>query len=348
MSKLFTQTLLQWHNNNPRDLVWKKDKDAYSIWLSEIIMQQTRVAYGSKYYTRFKQLFPTIQKLAKADLSEVIKAWEGLGYYSRARNLHATAKRIVNEYHGEFPSDYKALQQLKGVGPYTAAAIASFAFGQPIAAIDGNAYRVLARYFGISTPIDAGKGKQEFQQLGNQLISKQEPGKFNQAMMNFGALVCTPKQPKCTECPLESSCYANEQGMQLELPVKAKAIKRKQRYFTYFFIYNDNEVLLQERVLNDVWKNLNQFYLIESPRKTKWETILNQSTLAKYSEEFTINKVIKNTKQQLSHQTISVDFVSLYFTELPPLKGFQKVAIKELSEFAFPKVLNVILKKVLT
>ena len=348
MSKKFTNTLLRWYKNNPRELPWKQDKDAYSVWLSEIIMQQTRVEYGSKYYIRLKELFPTVQHLANAELQDVMKAWEGLGYYSRARNLHHTAKVVTTELGGVFPSNIEGLKQLKGVGPYTAAAIASFAFSVPKAAIDGNAFRVLARHFGIHTPIDTGKGKSQFQKLGDDLIDQYQPGKFNQALMNFGALVCTPKQPDCSNCPFQLNCYAYQQNKQDVLPVKSKSIKIKKRYFTYFLLRKENNFLIQERTGKDVWQNLHEFYLIESNKKTNWDAILDQSDLSGLRKKFKVGKVIENETQQLSHQKIIVDLVELNFEQLPRLSGMKKVDRNDLQKLAFPKVLNVILKKVLT
>lgn len=347
MSKYFTTTLLNWHADNPRNLPWKKCTDVYSIWLSEIIMQQTRVEYGTKYFLKFKQLFPTVKKLAEADLQEVMKAWEGLGYYSRARNLHQTAKLVAGEFDGYFPTTYEGLQKLKGIGPYTAAAIASFAYQIPKAAIDGNAYRLLSRYFGIHSPIDIAKGKKRFQALGDDLIAEAEPACFNQAVMNFGALVCKPK-PLCNECPLQTTCYAYKTGKQLLLPIKKSKPSIQKRYFTYFLHCDEHALLIQERTKNDIWKNLHQFYLNENDKQTPWEKVLQQSKWSKQNLPFTIGKTILNQTQQLTHQKIHVNLVVVHWKNLPEIESFKKVNWKDLPNFAFPKVLNVILKKYLT
>ena len=347
MSDHFTKNLLAWHRANPRELPWKNDKDAYSIWLSEIIMQQTRVEYGSQYYLKFKELFPTVKHLAKADLQDVMKAWEGLGYYSRARNLHHTAKVVSSEMDGKFPKTVKGLQQLKGIGPYTASAIASFAFNVSKSAIDGNAYRVLARYFGIATPIDTSAGKKQFQALGDELIDKQQPAEFNQALMNFGALVCTPKSPNCIECPMQQSCMAFSENAQSEYPVKAKAIKMKQRFFTFLLMHDGTNGLLQERIGKDVWRNLYQFIAIETPNEIEWQEAMEQNKLFQkvQNQQIIIEQVVEGESQQLSHQKIDAQLVVLKVEDLPETNEYRVVALNNLRNFAFPKLIHQLLKK---
>ena len=226
-NQFFSNSILSWYQENPRHLPWRETQDPYKIWLSEIILQQTRVAQGLPYYEAFSKAYPSVQALAEAPEEEVLRLWQGLGYYSRARNLHACAKYIWNELGGNFPNSYASLIQLKGVGSYTAAAISSFAFGEVQAVVDGNVFRVLARYFGIATDIASGKGKKEFEALANQLIPKNSPGEFNQAMMDFGSRCCVPKNPSCEECPVSNTCFAFQKGLVGSLPVKINKTKVK-------------------------------------------------------------------------------------------------------------------------
>lgn len=350
MRRDFSENLIKWLKNNPRNLIWKKDKDAYSTWLSEIIMQQTRVEYGSKYYVKFKQLFPTVFDLANADQQEVLKAWEGLGYYSRARNLHITAKYVAHNFNGVFPSTFKELLQLKGVGSYTAAAILSFVYNQPKAAIDGNAYRVLARHFGISTAIDSTLGKKEFQQLGDELIQNtKHPAEFNQAMMNLGATVCKPKQPQCNICPIEENCIAQKLNQQTSYPVKSKKIKRKKRYFYFYVLFQGDKVYIEERLGNDIWKNLFQFPLVESEKEVDWVNTLDKSCLAHIQEqEYQIRKIHKEGKQILSHQEIFATFVEIKLKTPIQEMNYKEILQKDLKNYPFPLVINNYLKKRLT
>ena len=260
----FTKKLLSWFSTHQRPLPWKGEKNPYLIWLSEIILQQTQVEQGRPYFEKFKAAYPTVHDLANASEDEVMKRWQGLGYYSRARNLHFTAKHISSELNGIFPKTFKGLKQLKGVGEYTAAAIASFAYEVPVAVVDGNVYRVLSRFFGISEPIDTTKGKQIIRELADKMLDQADPGKYNQAIMDFGAGQCKPRKPLCLSCPMSSECAAFNENMVLSLPVKVKKIKKKTRYFNYLVIQFENSLYLQKRQENDIWKELYQFPLIET------------------------------------------------------------------------------------
>ena len=270
----FSNTLIYWYLQNRRELPWRKTKNPYFIWLSEIMLQQTRVAQGMAYYLKFTSTFPTVFDLAKADESTVLKMWQGLGYYSRARNLHFSAKLIANEFNGEFPSTFSEIIKLKGIGDYTASAIASICFDEPTAVVDGNVYRVLSRYFGIKTPINSSAGIKEFKLLAQSLIDKNKAGTFNQAIMDFGALHCKPQNPLCDTCPFSDSCYALEKKLTKELPVKAKKIKVRKRYFNFLVIKTkNNSTILSERKGKGIWQGLYQFPLIESEKTINKENL---------------------------------------------------------------------------
>ena len=261
----FSEIILQWYSENKRSLPWRSTNDPYNIWLSEIILQQTRVAQGTPYYLRFIKNFPGIKDLAEASEEEILKNWQGLGYYSRARNLHATAKVISDEYDGKFPQSYEELLVLPGIGDYTASAIASICFNLPEAVVDGNVYRVLARYYGVDIPINSTKGKNYFRSLAQELIDPDHIREYNQAIMEFGAVQCKPANPNCVECPLSSACVAYATHKVSELPVKNKKIKIRNRYFNYLVgIDGDNHTQLVQRKHNDIWKSLYEFPLLET------------------------------------------------------------------------------------
>lgn len=307
----FSNTLIQWYLQNYRDLPWRKTKNPYFIWLSEIMLQQTRVAQGMSYYLKFTEEFPTVFDLAKADESTVLKMWQGLGYYSRARNLHFTAKYIVKELNGEFPSTYKEIIKLKGIGDYTASAIASFAFNEPTAVVDGNVYRVLSRYFGIETAINSSLGSKEFKILADTLIDTNQPANYNQAIMEFGAIQCKPKKPLCMFCPLSDSCVALQKNLIETLPVKEKKIKVRKRYFNFLVIKtDDNKTILSERKGKGIWQGLYQFPLIESDKNIdKNELVLSKEFMNLFPDEATIslfNK--KEIVHKLSHQHLYTQF----------------------------------------
>src|SRR5262245_24307425 len=261
----FTKKLLTWNkSSNKRQMPWKGEKDPYKIWLSEIILQQTRVEQGLEYYKKFIAKFPTVHDLAKAPEQQVFKLWEGLGYYTRCKNLVATAKVISKEKGGKFPNTYEDIKALKGIGPYTAAAISSFAFNLPYAVVDGNVFRVLARVFGVSTPIDSTAGKKYFTQLADDLLDKKQPGTYNQAIMDFGAVICKPEAPLCNQCPFNKTCYAYLNKKISELPVKEKKISIRKRWFYYFIIGNKDQSAIVQRTAKDIWQELYEYPLIET------------------------------------------------------------------------------------
>ncbi|MCB4797970.1 A/G-specific adenine glycosylase [Neotamlana laminarinivorans] len=288
----FTKSIIYWYSTNKRDLPWRKTVNPYKIWLSEIILQQTQVKQGLPYYEAFVSKYPTIFHLANAPENNVLKLWQGLGYYSRARNLHATAKHIVNEFNGVFPNTYKDIIKLKGIGDYTASAIASICFNEVTAVVDGNVYRVLSRYFNIDTPINSSKGAKEFKSLAQELINKKDPALFNQAIMEFGAKQCKPKNPDCNSCPLNNSCLALSLKKIDALPVKTKAVKAKKKYFNFLiYITKDNQTILEKREGKGIWQNLHQFPLIETKKP------INAKTLNDVIKSYTF---LKNKKFQLS------------------------------------------------
>ena len=270
----FSNLLIEWYLQKKRDLPWRNTTNPYPIWLSEIILQQTRVAQGMPYFYAFLESFPTVKELAIADEQQVLKLWQGLGYYSRARNLHQTAQYIANELDGVFPNSYAGLIQLKGIGEYTAAAIASFAYNEPVPVVDGNVFRVVSRYYGIESDISAGKTKKEFTALAAELLSKEQPALFNQAIMEFGAMHCTPKNPDCENCIFNSSCVALQKGLVGQLPFKSKKIKIRKRYFNYIVLQDKKgNTKIQQRTDKGIWHNLYEFPLFETTQEEGFETI---------------------------------------------------------------------------
>lgn len=339
----FSDILLGWYKTQDRPMPWKGIKNPYFIWLSEIILQQTRVEQGLPYYKHFIKKYPTVFDLANAPEDQVMKSWEGLGYYSRARNLHAAAKQIAFEFDGHFPETYESIRSLKGVGPYTAAAISSFAFGLPHAVVDGNVYRVLSRIFGIKTPIDSTAGKKEFTVLAEQLLEPKQAGKYNQAIMDFGATLCLPKLPKCVSCPFENSCIAKKENQINQLPVKAKKLKKKTRFFNYLILKNKQELLIRKRSEKDIWLNLYEFPMIES------EQFLNQTALEHALKEKgwlgEKAKLIKNSKafnQALTHQKINARFWEYETSgfKIDKKNAFIITNLDKLRTFAFPKIID--------
>ena len=347
----FRKKLMQWHvADNTRQLPWKEEKDVYRIWLSEIILQQTRAEQGLKYYERFIKTYPTIQRLAKAPLEEVYKLWEGLGYYNRCRNLHATAQYIAFELKGKFPATYDSILELKGVGPYTAAAIASFGFGLPHAVVDGNVFRVLSRFFGIDTAVDTTAGKKQFQQLADECLDVTNPAAYNQAIMDFGATVCKPDLADCKNCPLQSACVAFKQGIVQELPIKEKKTKVRTRWFHFFILECNGVIAVQQRTGKDVWSNLYQFPNSEYNSEKEWKqqqkaAFENWIKTQNVKEKYKIITATKSVKQQLSHQLI---FGTAFLIQLKAKKielpGWEWKTMKELQQLAFPKLLNDFLK----
>ncbi len=330
--------LLDWYRQNKRELPWRETNNPYNIWLSEIILQQTRIDQGLSYYNRFIEAYPTVKHLASAPEDEVLKLWQGLGYYSRARNLHSSAQKIAAQYSGKFPDNYKEILKLKGVGEYTAAAIASISFGMPYAAVDGNVYRVLSRLFAIDTPIDSTKGKKEFQNLAQQVLNVEHPGDHNQAMMEFGARQCTPKSPNCGVCVLKDYCLAYAENAIDRLPVKQGRINIRHRYFNYIISENEHEVLIQKRGENDIWRSLYEFPLIETDSKTEINELpLDQLSFFSNAEDVVVS-VGNWRKQVLSHQHIHYRFITIqsnFGKNLGP--NLIKVQKKDIFDFAVPK-----------
>lgn len=302
----FVHELQFWYENHKRDLPWRNNRNPYHIWLSEIILQQTRVAQGLPYFNRFIKAYPEIENLASAEEQDVLRLWQGLGYYSRARNLHSTAKYLVQNYSGKFPQSYNNLLTLKGIGTYTAAAIASFAFGEKVAVVDGNVYRVLSRYFGVSEDICSSKAKKTFAELANSLLPDKDSENYNQAIMEFGALQCVPASPDCGNCPLALDCFARKNKIQNKLPVKAKSKEKKLRHFNYFLLRKNNKVFLSQRKDKDIWNGLYEFKLMETLSPINLEAIKCWMT-----ENAIEGKIIKESepyKQVLSHQVINARF----------------------------------------
>ncbi len=334
--KSFSAQLLEWYNPNRRNLPWKLTVDAYNIWLSEIILQQTRVEQGLPYYLAFIKKYPTIKRLANAPENDVLKLWEGLGYYSRARNLQFAAKQVMELYNGVFPTTYADIIKLKGIGAYTAAAIASFAYGLPYAVVDGNVFRVLSRIFAIQTPIDTTKGKKRFELLANKLLDTKNPGVYNQAIMDLGALVCKPKLPLCHQCPFSSTCKALELNTIDKYPVKAKKLIKTERALHYFVIYNKKYIYLKQRTENDIWKGLFEFPLEEYvDMKEKNQNYISSSV------EININTLPFVYQQTLSHQYIRAHFYEVYCRQLPAAQHrWLKVPKEKILEYAFPKIIR--------
>jgi A/G-specific adenine glycosylase len=340
----FSNQLITWYLENQRDLPWRRTKDPYLIWLSEVIMQQTRIAQGTEYFLRFQLHFPTIFDLAAASEDEVLKVWQGLGYYSRARNLHATARHLVKEYKGNFPENFTDLIQLKGVGEYTAAALASICFNLPHAVVDGNVYRVLSRYFNMKTPIDSTQGKKEFSELANTLLSRQQPGMYNEAVMELGALVCTPKNYRCDKCPLQHSCLSLKNKNMEDFPVKIGKQKVRTRFFNYLVLdINETQTYLEKREEKDIWQNLYQFPLLESQKEIGQEGILQSALLQQFQLDEVPDIYQFNNKpvtHKLTHQTIMTNFWII--PTKTPLKN--TVEWDQVANFAVPVVINNFLK----
>ncbi|MBR2081414.1 MAG: A/G-specific adenine glycosylase [Elusimicrobiaceae bacterium] len=339
--KSFSSILLAWYEQNKRNLPWRHTKDPYKIWLCEIIMQQTRVAQGLTYYNRFVETFPTSADLARATEDQVLKLWQGLGYYSRARNLHAAAKSM----NGVFPPTYDGVRALKGVGDYTAAAICSIAYDMPYAVVDGNVYRVLSRVFGIDTPIDGTEGKKQFTELAQQLLDKQNPGDYNQAIMDFGAMVCTPQAPQCLMCPLVNMCKSYKEGTQEKLPVKALKTKITTRYFHYIYVEQGQYTWLHQRGAGDVWQNLYEPPLLETADgKFKRHSLQLSQWFGRSAQVVPVSKT--PLKHVLSHRII---YASLYKVVVPPSRKlpeeFIQVQTKDLPKYAVSRLVQKLLEK---
>ena len=342
----FTQLLMKWDkDSNTREMPWKRERDPYRIWLSEIILQQTRVEQGRKYYELFINEFPSIKELASAKDDKVFKMWEGLGYYTRCRNLLETARKITTDYLGIFPSDYDQIKALKGIGPYTAAAIASFAYNLPVAVVDGNVQRIIARYFGISTPIDSGAGKKLFSDLAEALLDREDSACYNQAIMDFGATICKPQNPLCSVCVQQNDCEAFKHDFVSKVPVKEKALIKTNRWFYYFIIETGGKILIRQRREKDIWQNLHEFVLLESEVSLEDHNSFYEFIQTKFGiQNLLITHVSSLYKQHLTHQTIQGKFIEVKIAENIPLEGYIQLNRKQMAKLAFPGFINAYLK----
>ena len=337
---MFAVSLISWYKKNYRKLPWRNTNEPYTIWVSEIILQQTRVNQGLPYFKNFIERFPTLESLAKSSEEEVLNQWQGLGYYSRARNMHYTAKYIFNHLNGTFPNKYKELIKLKGIGDYTASAIASFSFNEPKAVIDGNVYRVLSRVFGILNDINSKEGQNGIKNLADNLLPKKEHATYNQAIMEFGALICAPKVPKCETCVIANICYAKEKGEQLSLPLKIKKVKIKTRYFNFLVFQLNDYIVIEKRTDKDIWQHLYQFPMIETS-----EEIEDPLNLKKLKGNI-IN--LKKVKHLLTHQVIMASFWHMSVQTLPEKKCYLKIPLSQLHKYPVPKIVENYAKEYLT
>jgi len=336
--------LIEWYRVNKRELPWRETKDPYLIWISEIILQQTRVIQGYDYYMRFIKAFPDVKSLADAHEDEVLKLWQGLGYYSRARNLHTAAKMVMSGHNGVFPSDYNSILSLKGIGEYTAAAVGSFAFKLPYAVVDGNVFRFLSRLFAIDTPINSTQGKKVFTELANELLDRNNPGDHNQSIMEFGALQCVPVSPDCSVCPLSDRCMAYAEHKVNIYPVKEGKTKVKERFFNYLDIRCGDSLYLSKRTGNDIWKNLYELPLIETTEKLSFEQLQDTDefkALIANVEKVALKSTSLSLKHVLSHRIIYANFYQIEVDNDILLKEkYQKIDVEELSKYAISRLVD--------
>ena len=342
----FSQILIDWYHQNKRDLPWRKTDDPYFIWISEIILQQTRVNQGLAYYEKFVKEFPDVGSLANTPVDRVLKIWQGLGYYSRARNLHASARHIHFERDNKIPDNYRGLLNLKGVGEYTAAAIASFAFNEPVAVVDGNVQRVLSRIFCISFPVNSAEGKRTFKKKAKELLDEDKPGEFNQAIMEFGAMHCIPQNPACKQCPFFKYCCACQKDAVNKFPVKQLRKKRTVRYFHYLRILYDDYTFLQKRTRNDIWNSLYQYPVVESNKELNVKELKETEDWNKYfywnASDIEIADVSEVYTHNLTHQKIYARFftINLKSVEVLDDSGLIQVGVDKLSNYAIPKLID--------
>ncbi len=335
--------LIEWSKENPRSLPWKSSRDPYRIWVSEIILQQTRVAQGLPYYHRFIRTFPNIESLAEASIDELYKVWEGLGYYRRARHMHEAAKTIMEDHRGKFPDNHADILSLKGIGSYSAAAIASFAFDLPHAVIDGNVNRVISRLFAIQEPVDSLKGKKAIKSKVQMIFPERSAASFNQAIMDFGATLCVPKAPSCYQCPLQDNCRSQKMGIVADLPRKKPRRARRNRHFHYLVIRDGDYTWIKKRGSNDVWQNLYEFYPVETAEATSWTDIIE-----KIPGELELVYLSDIYQQILTHQKIYATFAEVkWISKIDVLEklGYRRVHCKKLRNFAFPKIIDCYLKE---
>lgn len=338
----FSRKLISWYESNKRDLPWRETKDPYKIWLSEIILQQTRVVQGMEYYLRMTERFPDVQTLAEAEEDEVLKYWQGLGYYSRARNLHKAAKTVLADLQGIMPTDYDTLLTLKGIGEYTAAAISSFTTNAPHPVVDGNVYRFLSRYLAISEPVNTTKSKKLFTETASELMEKEHAGLFNQAIMEFGALQCTPL-PDCPGCPFSDSCLAQMEGNPTAYPVKLNKTKVQTRYFHYFHITMEGYTFLNKRTLKDIWLNLYEFPMIETEEEASFEQLQTTEafkTLFQDTETSPFQLKISNKKHILSHRVLYASFYEVKIKSLSEkLSHYKMIKEEEIDRYAVHRLM---------
>ena len=340
----YSMAIIDWYKKNKRDLPWRNTNDPYQIWISEIILQQTRVIQGLDYYSRFLRRFPDIQSLAEAEQEEVLKYWQGLGYYARARNMHEAAKSIQSNFQGVFPQRYEDILTLKGVGSYTAAAIASLAWNQPYPVVDGNVFRVLGRLFAVDVPYDTGKGKKLYEELACSLMDSQQAGLHNQAIMEFGALQCVPQNPECSQCPLKNKCLGFLSGTPHHFPVKQHIVKVRERYFNYFFILHEGNTYLLRRIKKDIWEGLFEFPMIETAQSMSFEDICETETFKKLFHDtgkITFSTVSSEVKHVLTHQILHARF---YKVEIQKdnslLKEYIKISLEKIEDYAIPRLIH--------
>ena len=340
--KFFSTSLLFWHSNeNTREMPWKGEKDPYKIWVSEIILQQTRVQQGLAYYNRFIQEFPNVKALATTSEQRVYKLWEGLGYYSRCKNLITTAKFIYEKFDGNFPQKYEDILSLKGVGNYTASAIASFAFDQAYAVLDGNVFRVLSRFFGIEIPVNTTQGKKYYGALAQTLLDKINPALYNQAIMDFGAVICKPAQPLCLQCPFQKKCVAFVSNKVSLLPVNNSINKQKKRFFNYLVIEYKQTFYVNKRLEKDIWQNLYEFVLIETKSLgNEKEFLKNQQFLSLLKgHDFTVKSFSEKMSQKLTHQLITGRFIHIEIKKPLTMQRYFTVNLNQLKTLPFPKLI---------
>jgi A/G-specific adenine glycosylase len=340
-----SSVLTDWYRLHKRDLPWRNTRSPYRIWLSEIILQQTRVNQGLQYYLRFVEKFPEVSDLAAASQDEVMKLWQGLGYYSRARNLHETARIIASQGQGAFPASYKELLKMKGIGPYTAAAVASLAYDEPVAVVDGNVLRVISRLFAISDPVDSPAGRSAIDEIAMKLLDVHEPGTHNQAMMELGAMVCLPRNPLCETCPVESRCIARQRGIVHEFPVKLEKRKPRSRYLTYLFFRDSHgNTLIRKRSGKDIWHSLYEFPLVETAGPLKKGELVKQDIYRELivNAKVTVSDKPVKYKHILSHQVLHCNFYRVSTDEFPVASGesFLKVPVGSLHEYAVPRLIE--------
>lgn len=341
---IFSDEITGWYNSNKRDLPWRNTTDAYTIWLSEIILQQTRVEQGMPYFFRFLERYPNVAAFAAATEDDILKLWQGLGYYSRGRNMLTTAQLVNEQYNGKFPTHYNDLIKLKGIGEYTAAAIASFSANEAKAVVDGNVYRVLARYFGISEPVNSTLGKKIFQQTANDVLNTHHPGLHNQAMMELGAMVCKPKNPACAVCPVNTGCYAFLHNATAQLPKKLKTVKVRERYFHYFLVTDGDRILMNKRGAKDIWANMYDMPMIEtSENLNAYEVLKLAEAIEYFGSAPRVSEVSGPHKHVLTHQRLKINFIILASREIKLKQEWFYTEEEKLKNMAMPQIIFIFL-----